>query len=55
MVHWMWDLVNEYIQRVLHHHPGVREVSSRVEAAVRSGLMTAADAAESVIRAIGLG
>ena len=55
MVHWMWDLVNEYIQRVLHDHPGVREVSSRVEAAVRSGLMTAADAAESVIRAIGLG
>jgi LAO/AO transport system kinase len=53
MVQWMWDLVNEFIQRVLHDRPEVREVSTRVEAAVRSGVMTAADAAESVLRAIG--
>jgi hypothetical protein len=52
MVQWMWDLVNEHVQRVLHDRP---EVSARAEAAVRSGLMTAGDGAESVIRALGLG
>jgi LAO/AO transport system kinase len=55
MVHWMWDLVNEHVQRVLHGRPEVREVSARAEAAVRSGLMTAGDGADSVIRALGLG
>ena len=55
MVQWMWDLVNESIHRVLRENPEVREVSARVEAAVRSGSMTAADGAESVIRAMGLG
>jgi LAO/AO transport system kinase len=53
MVQWMWDLVNESIQRVLHDRPEVREVSTRVEAAVRSGVMTAGDGADSVLRAIG--
>jgi hypothetical protein len=32
-----------------------REVSPRAEAAVRSGLMTAGDGADSIIRALGLG
>ena len=55
MVRWMWDLVNEYIDRLLHGKPEIRAISTRVESAVRSGLMTAADGAESVLRAIGLG
>jgi LAO/AO transport system kinase len=54
MVQWMWDLINESIHRVLREKPEVRAVSDRVEAAVRSGSMTAADGAESVIRAMGL-
>jgi LAO/AO transport system kinase len=54
MVQWMWDLVNESIRHVLREKPEVREVSARVEAAVRSGSMTAGDGAESVIRAMGL-
>jgi LAO/AO transport system kinase len=54
MVRWMWDLVNEYIDRLLHGRAEVRAVSARNEAAVRSGSMTAADGAESVLRAIGL-
>jgi LAO/AO transport system kinase len=53
MVRWMWDLVNEYIDRLLHGKVEVQAVSARVEAAVRSGSMTAADGAESVLRAIG--
>jgi len=53
MVQWMWDLVNESIQRVLHDRPEVREVAARAEAAVRSGVLTAGDGAESVLRAIG--
>jgi LAO/AO transport system kinase len=55
LVQWMWDLVNEHVQRVLHDRPEVREVSARAEAAVRSGLMTAGDGADNVIRALGLG
>src|SRR5262249_20459051 len=55
IVQWMWDLVNEHVQRVLHDGPEVREVSARAEAAVRSGLMTAGDGADRVIRALGLG
>jgi len=53
MVQWLWDLVNESIQRVLHDRPEVREVAVRAEAAVRSGVMTAGDGAESVLRAVG--
>jgi LAO/AO transport system kinase len=54
MVQWMWDLVNESIQRLLHDRPEVRAVSARAEATVRSGLMTAGDGAESVLRALGI-
>jgi GTPase len=53
MVQWMWDLVNEQVHHVLHDAPDVREVAARVEAAVRSGVMTAGDGADSVLRAIG--
>jgi LAO/AO transport system kinase len=55
MVRWMWDLVDESIRRALRERPDVREVSARAEDAVRAGSMTAADGAESVIRALGLG
>ena len=55
MVQWMWDLVNESVDRLLRGNPDVRAISTRVESAVRSGLTTAADGAETVLRAIGLG
>ena len=50
---WMWDLVNEYIDRLLHEKTEVRAVATQVEAAVRCGSMTASDGAENVLRAIG--
>jgi LAO/AO transport system kinase len=53
MVRWMWDLVNEYIDRLLHEKTEVRAVATQIEAAVRCGSMTAADGAENVLRAIG--
>jgi hypothetical protein len=49
----MWDLVNEYIDRLLHEKAEIRAVATQVEAAVRSGSMTASDGAENVLRAIG--
>ena len=55
MVRWMWDLVNERIDGLLHRTPEIRVVSTRVESEVRSGSMTAADGAETVLCAIGLG
>jgi LAO/AO transport system kinase len=54
MVQWMWDLVNEHVQGLLRDRPEVRAASGRAEAAVRSGLMTAGDGAENVIRALGI-
>jgi LAO/AO transport system kinase len=54
MVHWMRDLVNEHVERILHDKPEVRAAFARSEAAVRSGAMTAADGAESIVRAMGL-
>ena len=53
-VRWMWDLVDDYLDRLLHEKPEVRSVATRVEAAVRSGSMTAADGAESVFGTIAL-
>ncbi len=55
MVRWMWDQVNDYIDSLLHQKPEVRAISTRVESAVRSGSMTAAEGAETLLRAIGLG
>jgi hypothetical protein len=54
MVQWMWDLVNEHIDRLLHGRSETQAISNHVESAVRSGSMTAADGAEAVLRAIGL-
>ena len=42
------------IQRLLHDTPKVRQVAARAEAEVRSGVMTAGDGAERVLRALGL-
>ena len=54
MVQWMWDLVNESIQHMLHDAPDVGAVATRAEDEVRSGLMTAGDGAERVLHAMGL-
>lgn len=54
MARWMWDLVNEYIDGLLNRTSEIREVSTRVESAVRSGSMTAADGAAMVLGAIAL-
>ena len=54
MALWMWDLITNHIQRLLHENPEGRQVSAQVEARVRAGLMTAAHGAEAVIRALGL-
>ena len=39
---------------LLRGKPEVREASARAEASVRSGVMTAGDGAESVLRALGI-
>lgn len=55
MVRWMWDLVNEHIDGLLHGTPDIRAISATVESAVRSGSMTAADGAATVLGAVGIG
>ena len=55
MVQWMWDLVDESIQHVLHDGSEVHAVAAHAEAEVRSGRMTAGDGAERVLHAMGLG
>ena len=53
-VRWMWDSVNDHIQRALKETPAVRDLSARLEADVRDGRTTAAAASEEIIRALGL-
>jgi LAO/AO transport system kinase len=53
-VRWMWDLVQEGLQRQLRENPGVRDLSARLEADVQGGAVTPAEAAESILRALGL-
>ena len=52
-VRWMWDLVNEHIQRVLRENPGVVQLAARLESDVQDGRMTATAAAEQIIQALG--
>jgi LAO/AO transport system kinase len=51
---WMWELVDEHIQRVLKESPGMRDVTARLESDVQAGRITAAAAAERIIQALGL-
>jgi len=52
-VRWMWDLVNEHIQRVVRENPGVVELAARLESDVQDGRMTATAAAEQIIHVLG--
>jgi LAO/AO transport system kinase len=54
MVRWMWDSVNDHIQRALKETPAIRDLAARLEADVRDGRVTAAAASEEIIRALGL-
>src|SRR5262249_57791206 len=53
-VRWMWDLVNEHIQRALRENPEVQHLAARLESEVQDGRRTAAAAAERLIQALGL-
>jgi LAO/AO transport system kinase len=51
---WMWELVDEHIQRVLNESAGMRDLAARLESDVRAERMTPAAAAERIIQALGL-
>jgi LAO/AO transport system kinase len=53
-VRWMWDLVNEHIQRALREDPEVQHLAACLESDVQDGRTTAAAAAEQLIQALGL-
>jgi LAO/AO transport system kinase len=53
-VRWMWDLVNEAIQRHLHDSPAMRDLTSHLAEEVEGGRSTAAGAADIIIDALGL-
>jgi LAO/AO transport system kinase len=53
-VRWMWDSVNDHIQRALRETPAIRDLSAHLEAEVRDGRTTAAAASEEIVRALGL-
>jgi LAO/AO transport system kinase len=52
---WMWDLVNEHVQRVLKEGPEMRDLAARLESDIQAGRITPAAAAERIIQALGLG
>jgi len=51
---WMWELVDDHIQRVLKESSGMQDVTARLESEVQAGRITAAAAAERIIQALGL-
>jgi LAO/AO transport system kinase len=53
-VRWLWDLVNDQIQRALRETPEVRALVKRLETEVQSGQTTASAAAEAIVKALGL-
>jgi LAO/AO transport system kinase len=53
-VRWMWDSVNDHIQRALKETPAIRDLATRLEADVRDGRTTAAAASEEIVQALGL-
>ena len=53
-VRWMWDLVNELIQRALREDPEVQHLAACLESEVQNGRTTAAAAAHRLIQALGL-
>jgi LAO/AO transport system kinase len=51
---WMWELVDEHIQRLLNESSGMHNLAARLESDVQAGQITAAAAAERIIQALGL-
>ena len=50
-VRWMWGLVEEQIATRMRHDPGVKEVATAMESAVREGSVPAVEAALRVVEA----
>jgi LAO/AO transport system kinase len=51
---WMWELVDEHIQRVLKESSGMQDVAAPLESDVQAGRITAGAAADRIIQALGL-
>jgi LAO/AO transport system kinase len=51
---WMWELVDEHIQRVLNESSGMQDLAALLESDVQAGRITVAAAAERIIQALGL-
>jgi LAO/AO transport system kinase len=51
---WMWELVDEHIQRLLNESSGMQNLAARLESEVQAGRITSAAAAERIIQALGL-
>jgi LAO/AO transport system kinase len=51
---WMWELVNEHIQRAVRESSGMRDIAAQLESDVQHGRITAAAAAQRIIQALGL-
>lgn len=50
---WMWALVDAHLEDAVRSAPAVREQRARIEAAVRSGELSAVDAAAQILAAFG--
>jgi LAO/AO transport system kinase len=53
-VRWMWDLVDEHLQRMLREGPGLRDLAGRLEEQVQEGRLSASTAADQITEALGL-
>jgi LAO/AO transport system kinase len=51
---WMWELVHEHIQHLLHERSGMQDLVALLESEVQQGRITTAAGAERIIQALGL-
>ncbi|MGL5850319.1 MAG: methylmalonyl Co-A mutase-associated GTPase MeaB, partial [Phycicoccus sp.] len=51
---WMWAMVDAYLTDAVRSAPAVREQRARIEAAVRSGELSAVDAAARIVGLLGM-
>lgn len=55
LVRWLWTMVDDELRRAVREHPIVRGAAESLERSVRSGQLTATEAATEILRAFGIG
>ncbi len=55
LVRWLWSMVDDELRRAVREHPVVRSAAGPLEDAVKSGQLSAPEAATEILRSFGIG